>query len=124
MPRLSDLPKVAACPAAQADMEVGMGPSRHRIYWSAAIAVGALVLAGCGSSGSSSGSGTGIKSGGSITYALDEDVAGFNINQADDSEFVLAEILDQVWPSVFITQPNATVKLNTDLVSSAKLTST
>jgi len=123
MPRLSDLPKVAACPAAQADMEVGMGPSRHRIYWSAAIAVGALVLAGCGSSGSSSGGGSGIKNGGSITYALDEDVAGFNINMANDSQFVLAEMLDQVWPSVYVTQPNATVALNTALVTSAKVTS-
>jgi peptide/nickel transport system substrate-binding protein len=99
-----------------------MGRSRYPLYLTAVVAVGALVLAACGSGGSKA-TGSGTKNGGSITYALDEDVAGFNINQADDSEFVLAEILDQVWPSVFIVQPNATVQLDTALVSSAKITS-
>src|SRR5215469_8856178 len=108
-------------------MEVGMGRSRHPrySYLTAAAAVGALVLAACSSTSSGSKGGvTGVKNGGSITYALDEDVPGFNINMANDAAFVLAEILDQVWPSVFITQPNATVKLNTAFVSSAKVTST
>jgi peptide/nickel transport system substrate-binding protein len=100
-----------------------MGRSRHGLYLTAGLAAGALVLSACGSSGSGGGTGA-LKNGGSITYALDEDVAGFNINQANDSLFVLQEILDNVWPSVYITQPNATVKLNTDLVTSAKLTST
>lgn len=103
-----------------------MGRSRHPryLYWTAAVAVSALALAACGGSSGSKPSSSGVKNGGSITYALDEDVAGFNVNMANDTEFVLAEILDQVWPSVFITQPNATVKLNTTLVSSAKVTST
>lgn len=82
------------------------------------------MLAACGGSSGSKPSSSGVKNGGSITYALDEDVAGFNVNMANDTEFVLAEILDQVWPSVFIVQPNATVKLNSALVSSAKVTST
>jgi peptide/nickel transport system substrate-binding protein len=51
-------------------------------------------------------------------------VAGFNELQATDTEFVLGEIMDQVWPQVFITQPDLTPKLNTDLVTSATLTST
>src|SRR5215467_1697900 len=106
-------------------MEVGMGRSRHPMYLIAAAAAGALVLAACGSSSNSpSNSSSKIKNGGSITYALDEDLAGFNINQADDSEFVLQEILDQVWPTPFVTQPNATVKLNTQFITSAKVTST
>jgi peptide/nickel transport system substrate-binding protein len=99
-----------------------MGQSRYPLYLTAVVTVGALVLAACGSAGSKT-TGSGTKNGGSITYALDEDVAGFNVNQADDSEFVLAEILDQVWPSVFIVQPNATVQLDTALVTSAKVTS-
>jgi peptide/nickel transport system substrate-binding protein len=83
------------------------------------------VLAACGSSGSPSKSSTGnISNGGSITYALDQDVAGFNVNYANDNQFVLQEILDQVWPTVYVTQPNATVALNTNLVTSAKVTST
>jgi len=102
-----------------------MGRSRQHLYLIAVAAAGALVLAACGSSGSTSpkSSTSNIKNGGSITYALDEDLAGFNVNYANDNEFVLAEILDQVWPSVYVTQPNATVKLNTQLVTSAKVTS-
>jgi peptide/nickel transport system substrate-binding protein len=99
-----------------------MGRSRRPLYLTALVGAGALVLAACGSSSPSSSSGT--ASGGSITYALDEDVAGFNVLQATDTEFVLAEILDQVWPSVYVTQPNATVALDTDVVTSAKVTST
>jgi peptide/nickel transport system substrate-binding protein len=84
-------------------------------------------MAACSSSSSSSGTATAsagaVKSGGSITVAMDEDVAGFNIEQLTDNEFVLGEILQQVWPSVYIVQPNLTLKLNTDVVTSAKLTS-
>jgi len=102
-----------------------MGRSRHHLYLIAVTAAGALVLAACGSSSSPPKSSTSkIANGGSITYALDEDLAGFNILQANDNEFVLNEILDQVWPSVYVTQPNATVALNTELVTSAKITST
>ncbi len=63
-----------------------------------------------------------MKSGGTLTYALDEDIAGFNILQADDDEFVLQEILDQVWPSVYIVQPNLSLALDTNVVTSATVT--
>jgi peptide/nickel transport system substrate-binding protein len=85
-------------------------------------------MAACSSSSSSStpttSSSSAVKSGGSITVALDEDLAGFNIEQADDDEFVLGEIMQQVWPSVYIVNPNLTLSLNTNVVTSAKLTST
>jgi peptide/nickel transport system substrate-binding protein len=84
-------------------------------------------MAACSSSSSSkpatASTGT-VKSGGSITVAMDEDVAGFNVLQANDNEEVLQEILDQVWPSVYIPQPNVTVKLDTDVVTSATVTKT
>jgi len=85
---------------------------------------GLMALAACSTSSSSSSapSTSTVKSGGSLTFALDEDVAGFNVLQADDTEFVLQEILDQVWPMTYVTQPNLTLKLNTDLVTSATLT--
>jgi peptide/nickel transport system substrate-binding protein len=96
---------------------------RRRWYTTAAVAAAALILAACGSSGTSHKGGTAtVKSGGSLTFALDEDVAGFNILQASEAEFVLQEIMDQVWPQVFITQPNLKPKLNTAIVTSAKLT--
>ena len=86
-------------------------------------------MAACSSTSSSSSapttsSSTSVKSGGSLTYALDEDVAGFNVLQADDNEFVLSEIMEQVWPQVYIIQPNNTLKLNTNVVTSATVTKT
>ncbi len=68
-----------------------------RIFGGLALALaGTIALAACSSSSSSSSSApsssssaSAVKSGGTFTYALDQDVAGFNINQATDSEFVL-----------------------------------
>jgi peptide/nickel transport system substrate-binding protein len=88
----------------------------------------AVAACGGGSNGSSSSTTTGgtattaVKQGGTLTFALDEDLAGFNVLNASSSEFVLAEILDQVWPSVYIVQPDLTTVLNKDVVTSAKLT--
>ena len=65
-----------------------------------------------------------VKSGGSLTYALDEDLAGFNVLNASQNEFVLQEILDPVWPSVFITPPSLKPTLDTNVVTSAKVTKT
>ncbi|HEY6478991.1 MAG TPA: ABC transporter family substrate-binding protein [Streptosporangiaceae bacterium] len=103
--------------------------SRPRARWLAfatAAAAASLVVAACGgSSSSSTGSGTGtVKAGGTATFALDEDVAGFNVLQANDNEFVLQEINDQIWPQAFITPPNLTPTLNKDLLVSAAVTST
>lgn len=85
-------------------------------------------MAACSSTSSSSSSATAsagaVKSGGTLTYALDEDVAGFNVLQADDDEFVLNEILDQVWPSVYTIEPNLSLSLNTNIVTSVAETST
>ena len=65
-----------------------------------------------------------VKSGGTITYALDQDVAGFNVLNATDNAFVLGQMIDQVWPSVYNILPNLTLKLNTNVVTSATVTST
>jgi peptide/nickel transport system substrate-binding protein len=74
-----------------------------------------------GSSASSTSTGA-VKKGGTLTFALDEDLAGFNVLNASSSEFVLAEILDRVWPSVYIVQPNLKPQLDTNVVTSAALT--
>jgi peptide/nickel transport system substrate-binding protein len=93
--------------------------------WSAIAALGAasLMLAACGTSNSSSPATGAVKSGGSATFALDEDVSGFNALQASDAEYVLAEILDQVWPSVYVVPPDLKPVLDTDIVSSVKVLS-
>ncbi|HEY7143771.1 MAG TPA: ABC transporter family substrate-binding protein [Streptosporangiaceae bacterium] len=85
----------------------------------------ALAAAGCasGTGSSSSNSGTGsVKSGGTLTYALDEDVSGFNSLLEGDNEFVLTEIVDQTLPRVFVVQPDLKPALNTTFVTSAKVT--
>jgi peptide/nickel transport system substrate-binding protein len=100
--------------------------------WTAALSAAALlVVAGCSSGGNPSTSPsnaqsatTKVKSGGQITFALDEDVAGWNVLMADDSEFVLAEIMDQIWPQTFIIDPDLKPHLNTAVATSAKLTKT
>jgi peptide/nickel transport system substrate-binding protein len=95
--------------------------SRRRKWYGVAVvaAAAALIATGCSSStGSSSSTGT-VRSGGTLTFALDEDVAGFNPLLAGDTEFVLAEIQDQTLPRVFVVQPNLQPALNTELVTSA-----
>jgi glutathione transport system substrate-binding protein len=103
-----------------------------RIIGGLALALaGMTALAACSSSGSSSSStpsssssASSVKSGGTFTYALDQDIAGFNINQATDSEFVLQEIMNQVWPTVYVTTDSLKEVLDTNYVTSATVTST
>ena len=85
------------------------------------VAAAVLLVAACGSSNGSGGS---TKVGGTLTYALDEDVAGFNVLSAGDQEEVLAEMLNNVWPGVFIIEPDLKPHLNTSFVTSARVTST
>jgi peptide/nickel transport system substrate-binding protein len=95
----------------------------------AMIGVAAITLAAC-SSNSSSSSTTGgasttgsVKTGGTVTMALDENLAGFNINTSAANEFVLQEILDTVWPQPYIVNAALKPVLNTQLISSVKVTS-
>lgn len=98
----------------------------------AAMVVVTMTAAACGSSSSnkvstgspSATSASSGKSGGSITYALDENLAGFNINTSAADEFVLGEILDTVWPQAFIVNDKSVPVLNTQLLDSADVTST
>lgn len=103
--------------------------------FAAAAAIG-LLAAACGSSGgggsssttSASGSGGGtastvkVKDGGSVTFAIDETIPGFNILTSADNEFVLQEVENQVWPLVFNINADLQPVLNTDLVTSATQT--
>jgi peptide/nickel transport system substrate-binding protein len=106
--------------------------NNKRIFGGLALALaGMTALAACSSGGSSSSStpsssssASSVKSGGTFTYALDQDVAGFNVLQATDNEFVLQEILNQVWPSVYITTDTLQSQLDTNYVTSATVTKT
>jgi glutathione transport system substrate-binding protein len=111
---------------------------RRSVRTVAALAVAGavlLALAACGGGGSSNGSSgpttngvagstktVSVKSGGTLTFALDEDLAGFNVLNASENEFVLQEVLDPVWPSVFITPPNLKPTTDKNVVTSVKMT--
>ncbi len=86
----------------------------------AVVAATALIAAGCSTTTGPSSSASGpVKNGGTLTFALDEDVPGFNSLLAGDNEFVLTEILDQTLPRVFAVQPDLKPALNTEVVTSA-----
>jgi len=103
---------------------------RRPIRIAAVLIVVGLAAAACGSSKKTGSSTTGtgstasVQKGGTVTYALDENLAGFNVNTSAASEYVLQEILDQVWPQAFLVNSSATPYLNTDLLDSAAQTST
>jgi peptide/nickel transport system substrate-binding protein len=104
---------------------------RRGIQVGALIAGAALVFAACSSNNNSTATTpaksapttSSVKSGGNLTFALDEDLAGFNINTSTSDEFVLQEILDAVWPQPFIINPQLQPYLNTQLMESATQTS-
>src|ERR1700722_6438302 len=62
-------------------------------------------------------------SGGTATMALDENLAGFNINTSAAAEFVLQEIMNMVWPQAFIVNNKLQPVLNKQFLQSAVQTS-
>ncbi len=98
----------------------GLGAKPWAARAGAAIAA-ALLIAACGTT---NGSGSGTKSGATLTFALDEDVAGFNVLNAAENEAVLGEMLTHVWPQAYTINPDLKPHLQTDFVTSVKMTST
>jgi peptide/nickel transport system substrate-binding protein len=89
----------------------------------AAMAAAALSVSFIAVAPTSSGAATkASSSGGTATMALDENLAGFNINTSAASEFVLQEIMNMVWPQVFIVNNKLQPVLNTQLIESAAVT--
>jgi peptide/nickel transport system substrate-binding protein len=64
------------------------------------------------------------KSGGTYTYVLEKNIQQWNVQDVNGNTFENAEALEVVLPQVFIPQPDFTVGLNTDLMSSVTQTST
>ena len=91
----------------------------------AALAAGALSLSVVAITPSASGASTkaSSSSGGTATMALDENLAGFNINTSAASEFVLQEIMNMVWPQAFIVNNKLQPVMNNQLLESATQTS-
>jgi peptide/nickel transport system substrate-binding protein len=88
-----------------------------------ALAAGALSLSFVAATPVVSGAAS-KSSGGTATMALDETLAGFNINTTASAEYVLQEIMNVVWPQAFIINAKLKPVLNTQLLQSATQTST
>jgi peptide/nickel transport system substrate-binding protein len=100
---------------------------RLRTVRLAALLVGlAMVAAACGGGGDQGGGGGGgeaqIKEGGTLSFASDQEQAGFNPNTAKDNLFALSNIVTGVYPSVFNIHPDFTVQLDSNFMDSAELT--
>jgi peptide/nickel transport system substrate-binding protein len=104
-----------------------------------------LVLAACGSGGSGGGSAqsgsaglsscdtqgkantcnsAATKPGGTFTYTIEKNIQQWNVQDTNGNTFENGEALGVVLPQVFVPQPDFSVRLNTDLVTSAAQTST
>ncbi|HXY28311.1 MAG TPA: ABC transporter family substrate-binding protein, partial [Acidimicrobiales bacterium] len=92
----------------------------------AALAAAALSVSVVAVAPTTSGAATkaSSSSGGTATMALDENLAGFNINTSAAAEFVLQEIMNMVWPQAFIVNNKLQPVLNSQLLESAAQTST
>src|SRR5690349_3537917 len=63
------------------------------------------------------------KSGGTFTYVLEKNIQQWNVHDTNGNTFENAEALEVVLPQVFVPQPDFTVALNKDLMTSATQTS-
>lgn len=120
---------------------------RRGLQVAATIAVLALAAAACGGSSKNKGGGTSgssnvtqgrikasdpntvnsvanPKKGGTLTYALEKTIDNWNTLTSTGNTFETAEVLDAIYPSAFIAQPDLSPVMNTDLLKSAKVTST
>ena len=100
---------------------------RLRTVRLAALLVGlAMVAAACGGGGDEGGDAGGeaqIQEGGTLSFASDQEQAGFNPNTAKDNLFALSNIVTNIYPSVYNIHPDFTVQLSSEFMDSAELTS-
>jgi peptide/nickel transport system substrate-binding protein len=87
----------------------------------AALAAGALSLSFVAATPAVSGAAS-SSGGGTATVALDQTLAGFNVNTSAASEYVLQQILNVVWPQAFIVNAKLQPVLNNQLLESASVT--
>jgi peptide/nickel transport system substrate-binding protein len=101
---------------------------RLRTVRLAALLVGlAMVAAGCGGGGDEGGDSGGgsaqIQPGGTLNYAADQEPTGFNNATSKDNGTSVANIVINMYPQAFHSQPDFTVKMNDELLDSAEQTS-
>ncbi|MGH3833213.1 MAG: ABC transporter family substrate-binding protein [Pseudonocardiaceae bacterium] len=82
------------------------------------------VFAGCAASPNTCNSGRSgaSRSGGQLTFVIEKNVADWNELSNAGNVFETGEVLKPVLPYAFVTRPDLTVAMNTDLLDSAKVT--
>jgi len=65
-----------------------------------------------------------LRQGGQLTFTIEKNVANWNVLSNEGNVFENGEVLKPVLPYTFVTQPDLTVAMNTDLLDSAKVTNT
>jgi peptide/nickel transport system substrate-binding protein len=122
--------------------------NRSGAWRAVTLVVGATVLlAACGGGGAAGGGGqrqTGsafaaceanpntcnsarpgkLRQGGQLTFVIEKNIANWNVQSNEGNVFENGEVLKPVLPYTFVTQPDLTVAMNTDLLDSAKVTNT
>ncbi|MCX3062211.1 ABC transporter family substrate-binding protein [Streptomyces beihaiensis] len=63
------------------------------------------------------------KPGGTFTYTIEKNIQQWNVLDSNGNVFETGEVMSAVLPQVFVPQPDLSMKLNTDLVTSAQQTS-
>jgi peptide/nickel transport system substrate-binding protein len=65
----------------------------------------------------------GIREGGTVTFAANGEPSGFNPNTSKDNGTAVQNAVENVYPSVFRTHPDLSVRLDQELMEGAELTS-
>jgi peptide/nickel transport system substrate-binding protein len=65
-----------------------------------------------------------LRHGGQLIFAIEKNVTNWNLLSNEGNVFENGEVLKPVLPYTFVTQPDFTVAMNTDLLDSAKVTTT
>ncbi|MFR0354413.1 ABC transporter family substrate-binding protein [Streptomyces sediminimaris] len=86
---------------------------------------GSAGLSACNTQGKANTCNSGAtKPGGTLTYTLEKNIQQWNIQDTNGNTFENAEAIEPVLPMVFVPQPDFSVSLNKDLVTSAAQTGT
>lgn len=105
---------------------------RRRLALTAMVLALSLVAAACGGDDDESGSGSdttgakttdGVKEGGTIAYASEQESEGFNGLTSKDNQFELRHMMGRVWPEAYRAEPDFSVKPTPLLDGPAKIVS-
>jgi peptide/nickel transport system substrate-binding protein len=65
-----------------------------------------------------------LRQGGQLVFAIEKNVTNWNVLSSEGNVFEGGEVLKPVLPATFVTEPDLTVAMNTDLLDSARVTNT